>query len=271
MLMLFSILPRIPGVAMARSVVTAALLLLPLGVAPACGGSPPAPAAAQKPEPSAAAVSSASASPAPSPTSVTKANPGGDAADPEKAALERLANEPWGFRRDKWNTLHVPLVDWKNWRRVRIWGHPTRATYRYGDNHKAIDTILYTAITGPSTPEACLAKFNEDAIATAQSYGVRMSEPQLIRMTQLIGDDAKPLLVQLREGSIDTILANDDYVGAVAVYQSWPGTCLVRGFAVVATRHRELAIKIRDRWVREGAPGLVWEKQVKEAPATESR
>src|SRR5262245_56181587 len=68
----------------------------------------------------------------PTPRSVTRANPGGDAADPERAALERLMREPWGYRKDRWSTLRIPLADWKHWRRVKIFGHPTRATFRYG-------------------------------------------------------------------------------------------------------------------------------------------
>lgn len=247
-------------------------------------GSSPAPAQSPweaEPEPSAAPSASApaplaSASPSatfvpPTPASVSAKNPGGDAADPERAALERLAAEPWGYRKDRWDTLHVHLVDWKNWKRVRLFGHPTRVTHRYGDKHYAIDTILYTASDGPSDPASCLAKFSSYAQTTAQTYGVQMSQPVLIKMNQVLGDQSIPMLVELREGHIDWLMMEDDYVGAIAVYSSWPGTCLVRGFAVQATRHRELAAKIRDRWVREGAPQLRWAPQVKEAPPTEAR
>ncbi|HLM75714.1 MAG TPA: hypothetical protein VK459_23530, partial [Polyangiaceae bacterium] len=86
---------------------------------------------------------------------------------------------------------------------------------------------------------------------------------------QLVEDQQKPMLVELREGSIDSLLAVNDYVGALAVYPSFPGTCLVRGFAVVATNHRDLALKVRERWVRDAAPGLQWEKKTKETPPTE--
>jgi hypothetical protein len=249
---------------MARSLLAGLALSISLAAA-GCGSAP---------GPAASAASTDAPKPertAPTHTSVSPKNPGGDADDPEKAALERLANEAWGFRRDHWKTLRVPLIDWKNWRRVRIWGHPTRATYRYGDDHRAIDTTLYTASEGPNDPETCLAKFMEYASTTSQAYGVHLGESQLVRMTQTVGDETRPLLVKLIDGSIESIIANDDYVAAIAVYQSFPGTCLVRGFAVVATNHRALATKIRDRWVAEGAPGLVWEKGLKEAPKLESR
>lgn len=255
---------RIPSFIVARLSVRALFAALPLAFASGCGGSPaPAP-------PTTHGAPGAPAKP-PSDKSVTPANPGSDSADPEKAALEKLLNEPWGFRKDRWNTLRVPLADWKNWKRVRIWGHPTRATYKYGNDHRAIDTTLYTSSDGPSDLASCLAKFTEYASTTAQAYGVRMSEPQLIKMSQQVEEETKPMLVELREGTIDSLLAVDDYVGALAVYPSFPGTCLVRGFAVVATNHRDLALKVRERWMREAAPGMRWDKKVKEPPATESR
>jgi hypothetical protein len=255
---------RIPRFTVARPSLMTLFAALPLAITSGCGGSS-APASVQ------AAPSAPSASPAPSPTAAAKAAPASQEADPERAVLEKLLNEPWGFRKDRWNTLRVPLADWQTWRRVRIWGHPTRATYKYGQGHEAIDTVLYTPSEGPSDLAGCMAKFNEYASTTAQAYGVRMSEPQLIKMNQQIDDETKPMLVELREGSIDSLLAVNDYVGALAVYSSYPGTCLVRGFAVVATNHRELAIKVRDRWVREAAPGLRWENKTKEAPATDAR
>ena len=79
------------------------------------------------------------------------------------------------------------------------------------------------------------------------------------------------MIVELLDGRLDSILGRDDYVGAVAAYQSFPGTCLVEGFAVVATNHRELAVKVRDRWVAEGAAKLGWNSFVKEAPETLTR
>src|SRR4051812_4145934 len=122
----------------------------------------------------------------PTPVTVTKSNPGGDAADPELAALERLAAEPWGSRRDHWNTLKVPLLDWKNWRRVTFWGHPLRAAYRYGDEHYAITTVWYSAVEGPNDPDACLARFLEYAVPIARSFHVKLGEPLLTRGKQRI-------------------------------------------------------------------------------------
>jgi hypothetical protein len=207
----------------------------------------------------------------PTPTSITGENPGGDAADPEQAALERLATEPWGTRRDRYETLSVPLADSKKWRRVRIWSHPTRATYRYGDEHYAVATILYGTTSGPSDPDSCLDEFWTKNAPLADAYGVRLGEPELLRTTQEIDGEMRPLLLKVLEGSVESVFASDEYAGAVAVYESWPGTCLVHALAVRAGSHPDLARKVRDRWVNEGAPKLRWLPNITEAPAPESR
>src|SRR5262245_716727 len=202
----------------------------------------------------------------PSPSSITSAHPGGDAADPERAALDRLVNEPLAPRTDFWKTLHVSLPDGKKWRRVRLWGQPTRATYRYGQDHYAVASIWYQPIEGDNSPDACLAKFLDKTVPLAKSFDVKLGPPRVSRATQLVDDEPRPMLVEGRAVSVSSAFASDDYVRAVVAYQSWPGTCLVQGFAVVATRHRELAARVRDRWVSEAAPGLLWNSRLKEAP-----
>ena len=203
----------------------------------------------------------------PTPASVTMKNPGGDAADPVKAALQRLIDEPVAVKRkDRWGTLRVPLADWKNWRRIRIWGHPTRATFQYGEERIALITIRYSKIEGPNDPERCLADFVRFASPIAQSYGVRLGDFELVHASQTLKGQQSPILVRLQEGGVDSIIASDDYIGFMAAYQSWPGTCLVQSFAALATDHPELATKVRDRWVKEAVGKLVWEKKVKEAP-----
>src|SRR5262249_39165226 len=74
----------------------------------------------------------------PTPATVTVENPGGDASDPEWASLDRLLHEPWGVRRDRHGSLIVPLSDARHWQRVRLWGYPTRAAFRFGDEHYAV-------------------------------------------------------------------------------------------------------------------------------------
>lgn len=207
----------------------------------------------------------------PTPKSVTRQNPGGDAADPEFAALSRLVKAPWGVRKDRYGTLRVPLVDWKLWQRIKLWGQPTRAAYRFGDEHYAVVVIFYTSIDGDNAPETCLNKFVAEKTPIAEGYGARIGETRLLRTEQRIDGEERPLVIKVMDGGVDSVVDSNEYAGALAAYQSWPGTCLIQGFGVVATRHRDLAVKIRDRWLAEGAPKLTWEPKLTEAPPTEAR
>jgi hypothetical protein len=207
----------------------------------------------------------------PTPVSITKSNPGGDASDPVKAALERLATEPWFSRRDRWNTIKVPLMDWKNWQRVTFMGHPLRAGYRYGDDHHAVVIVWYEAIEGKNDPETCLARFLDYALPIARAFNVQMDPPILSRAKQRVGRETLPVAVESVDAHVKSLIADEDYAAGIASYQSWPGTCLVQGFAVVAGENPELARTIRDRWLKEGVARLAWERRVKAAPPIESR
>jgi hypothetical protein len=206
----------------------------------------------------------------PSPASITQENPGGDAADPEKAALERLLLQPWGQRRDRWATLRVPLSDVDNWERVRLWGQPTRVAFRFGDDHYGLLAVWYQPAKSGDDPEACLQQFVGDATAIAEGFGMRIAPTQVVHASQVVRGRPRPVIIKLVEGSVESIFQTDDYVGAIASYRSWPGTCLLQGFAVTA-KHRDLALAVRERWVREGAAKLSWTEWQRRAPRFESR
>lgn len=207
----------------------------------------------------------------PTPQSITVANPGGDAPDPELAALERLEHEPWGVKRDCYATLIVPLVDTRHWRRVKLWGYPTRTAFRFGDDHYGVTAVWYQPSAGPSDPASCLARFAGAAQAQAEGLGVQLLESRVVRGMQHTEGYDRPMVVEVFEGSVDAVFETKGYMGAVAAYQSFPGTCLLQGFVVVAGKHRNLARRIRDRWVAEGAPRLSWHPRVVEPPTFEAR
>lgn len=207
----------------------------------------------------------------PTPASITKANPGGDAADPIQSALERLVQQPWGVRRDHWNTLSVPLMDWKNWQRVTFTGHPLRAGYRYGDDHHAVVVVWYQPVEGPNDADSCLARFLDYALPIARAFNVQMQMPKLSWEKQRVRGEARSIAIESVDAHVTGLLADEDYAAALAAYPSFPGTCLVQGFAVVAGDHPELARSIRDRWIKEGAARLAWERRVNEAPKIEAR
>ncbi len=87
------------------------LCFVPAMLAMGCGGGAQAPQQAVAAEPA-----------PPAPASVTVKEPGGDAADPHAAALERLVSAPWGTRDDRDGQVNVPLPDSENWKRLRYFG-----------------------------------------------------------------------------------------------------------------------------------------------------
>ncbi len=207
----------------------------------------------------------------PTAKSITRENPGGDAEDPERAALERLTTQPWGSRPDTYATLRMPLPDQKTWSNVTIWGHPTRLALEYGDDRYAVASLWYQPSDGPSDPETCLDRFLAHAATVAKQTAVKIGPHERVRTPRTVRGEAQTLVVELVEGTGETLLLHDEYVAAVTSYPSWPGTCLIHGFAVVSTRHRALAEQVRDRWVREGAPLLDWRTAIKSAPPTTAR
>jgi hypothetical protein len=207
----------------------------------------------------------------PSPVTVTVENPGGDASDPEWAALDRLAKEPWGTRRDRSDTLLIPLVDARHWQRVRLWGYPTRTAFRFGDDHYGVLALWYQPTAGPSDPESCLQQFIDEARPAAEAWGTRILATRRVHTLQRTGASFQPMVVQVVDAGVDGLFSTKEYKGALASYPSWPGTCLIQGFAVVAGNHADLATHVRDRWVTEGATHLSWHARLVEAPTFDDR
>ncbi len=213
----------------------------------------------------------------PNPTTVTKENPAGDAREPEDAALTRLLSLPIGTRFDRFQTLGAAYADVSNWRRVRIWGHPTRVTYRYGDEHFAIDLVDYRQAAGDDTADGCLRAFVDRARDEAERYHVDIGPiergvGQHRRGVERPGGEPMSPMPYLRvSGSFTTLFARDRYLAAIAGYRSWPGTCLVHAFAVRVGTDEELARKVIDRWVEDLAPRLEWADRLQNAPSFEDR
>ncbi len=205
-------------------------------------------------------------------TPAASAKPASEADATEVSELTALTGGGFGRRTDKWDTLSIRFADWPNWKRVRIFGQPTRATFRYGDDAAGLLAVFYTPSEGPDDPRSCLDKFLRFADDTATTYDIDYKKSPVYEREQSLPDRSKrPMLVVLAEGHVNAAFAMDDYAGAVAVYQSFPGTCLVQAFATKATRHPELARKARDHWVTEAAPYLTWGAKVTEAPPLDAR
>jgi len=284
------------------------------------------------------------------PASVTLANPVGDAREPEDAALTRLLEAQASERTDRWQTVGMALADAANWRRIRVFGHPTRVAYRYGDDHLALDALEYRQADGADSPEACLQSFEDRALAVATTFGITFepivpshgqhprgveaidwsamsrrrlalagassSAPTLAPDAPSGGPPGAPTSVAAsgaapsdgatrtsgeppprapnvmpralfgRSGGslgfapmpsvrsaadVVTFFRRQRYVGAVAAFQSWPGTCLVRAFAARVGTDEALGQRVVDHWLAELAPRTRWSTRLRRAPRFEDR
>jgi hypothetical protein len=181
---------------------------------------------------------------------VSRTEPGGDANDPHAAALTRLQGEPWGWRNDKQDALHVPMPDWQNWRRIRYYGVPSFVGFRYGDDHHAVLALWVRPIDegAPETPEACLDSFEKWASPTARDFSVALSDAVVTKVPWTHGE----VVIKSVEAQINTLFSRKKYSAAYGAYRMWPGTCTIFGVAVPVREAEDLARAVRDRYVREG-------------------
>lgn len=186
----------------------------------------------------------------PTPKTITREEPGGDAHDPLRAALDRLQTEPWGWRADKRDVFHFPLSDWKNWRRVRFWGVPAFVGFRYGDKHRAVAALWARKLKDgdAATADTCMKRFEDWGHGVADQYSTKISEVQEQRVTWREADD---VLVKTLEAQVKTLLSRRRYLGVVGATIGWPGVCVAYGYAFDADEVESEARAARDRYARE--------------------
>ena len=186
----------------------------------------------------------------PTPRSVSVSEPGGDAADPHRAALKRLLAAPWGRRNDKDGQLEAPTPDWKNWKRVRYWGVHHFTGFRYGDEHHVIAIVFVKPVPEGVTPDAdaCMERFVSWARSRIRNFDVKLGS-----IERKDGHwRGKQMDVESVDGNVDFGFSHHHFSAAWATYPAYPDACLTYAIAVPWRGQKELAQKLRDRWVDEG-------------------
>ncbi|MEZ4373315.1 MAG: hypothetical protein R3B07_21005 [Polyangiaceae bacterium] len=187
----------------------------------------------------------------PKPASVSVAEPGGDAHNPHRAALERLLEAPWGSRNDKDDQIHAPTPDWENWKRVRFFGVKHFTGFRYGDDHHVMALLFVQPVpAGESTDSrSCMKRFEAWGWPKVEAFEVGLS-PLRTKRREYRG---KPMLVKSVDGYVDLGLERKFFSGAWAAYPDvYPDACLIYAVAIPWRDEEALAKKLRDRWVLEG-------------------
>ena len=202
--------------------------------------------------------------------SVNREEPGGDANDPHRAALHRLLEEPWGWRNDKQDVLHVPLPDWSNWRRIRYYGMPSFVGFRYGDDHHAVIAIWVREVDEGTSLAQCLDDHEKWGKPMANAFGLRVERGAAIQSPWSPIPGPKPegpleVLTRTLEAELDTLFVSGNYFAAYAAYAMWPKTCTIFAVAVADRGSKDLARQVRDRYVADGFWRL--ERHTETAPA----
>lgn len=125
----------------------------------------------------------------PTPGTVTRNNPAGDAESPVDAALTRLIEEPIGEKADRFRTYRPLFPDANNWKRVRFWGYPSRAGFRYGKDNYAVSVLIYEEADNDD-PNACLTAFAKRALNTARLFDVKLGDIERLERPHLRGIEA---------------------------------------------------------------------------------
>src|SRR6478736_193171 len=213
------------------------LCLVPMAFGAACAGR------AQAPKPAPAAST-------PTPATVTVKEPGGDSSDPHAAALERLSTAPWGTRDDRDGQVNVPLPDSDTWKRVRYFGVEHFVGFRYGDDHHAM-VIAFTRPLPAGTQmksDTCMRNFEAWGLPQTHPFDVKFGPFE----TSLGKWQGKILESRAVDGRVNLGFTTSEFSGAWAAYPAYADGCLVVAVAVPWREHKDLAQKLRDRWVSEG-------------------
>jgi hypothetical protein len=64
------------------------------------------------------------------------------------------------------------------------------------------------------------------------------------------------IMVKSMDGYVDLGFDRKRFSAAYAAYDAYPNACLVFGVAIPWRDQKELAQKVRDRWIKEGVPRI---------------
>jgi hypothetical protein len=190
----------------------------------------------------------------PTPSSITHEHPGGDAQDPHQAALQRQLDERWGWGEDKDGQLRIPLVDGKNWERVRYWVLDHFVGFKYGDDYHVLNAVFLDDVPDgtPFDSKTCMMRAEKWTYPQLKNFDVKFSDTRFTQSTWR----GHRIMVKSMDGYVDLGFERKRFSAAYAAYPAYPNVCLVFGVAVPWREQKELAQKVRDRWIKEGVPRI---------------
>jgi hypothetical protein len=166
-----------------------------------------------------------------------------------RSALERQLVAGWGWGADTGHQVRVPLPDWQNWQRVRLFGIEHLAAFRYTKQHHTL-TAVFTVETSAKQPSSlsCMDAFERRGKPVLAQHGVRIT-PIAESASRW---DQKPVLVHETEGRVTFLFSRYEFSAAWTAYPAYDHGCLVYATVVLWDGQPELARQLLDRFVAEG-------------------
>lgn len=175
-------------------------------------------------------------------------------ADEHAAALEQLTLAELGTRFDKQKSIGVALPDSKSWRRVRFLGMKSLVGFRYGVDHHAVIGAFVLNVPN-RTIDSCHKAFKEWAEPALSAFEVRYELEAPVgftwRNTLRPTEPVEVMSAVTLRASVSSVLINESYHAAYAIYPAWPDKCLVVGIGVPDQGEGARAKKARDRFAQE--------------------
>lgn len=166
-----------------------------------------------------------------------------------RSALERQLAAHWGWGADKDRQVRVPLPDWQNWQRVRLFGVEHVTAFRYTKQHHTL-TAVFSVETRAERPSSlsCMDEFERRGFPELRKHGVHI-EPIDERTSRW---DERPVLVHRTDGRVTFLFTRYEFSAAWTAYPAYDHGCLVYATVVLWDGEPELARRVLDRFVAEG-------------------
>jgi hypothetical protein len=137
---------------------------------------------------------------------------------------------------------------------VRYWVFDHFVGFKYGKDYHVLNAVVIQDVPdgAPVDPQTCMQRLEKWSFPQFKNFEVKIEETEYTESRWRDHD----IQVKVLDGYVDFGLERRRFSAAYAAYDAYPDACLGFGVAVPWRDQKELAQKVRDRWVREGVPLL---------------
>ncbi|HTM46054.1 MAG TPA: hypothetical protein VL137_13930 [Polyangiaceae bacterium] len=199
------------------------------------------------------ATAQAATEPSTSPAHVDPNKPKGPSSQ-HALALQRQLKGKWQSQTDKDGLLAVPMVDAKDWERVRFWAIDHFVGFKYGDDLNALNVVMVFNLSAgeQSNPRTCMR--------VAEKWGRQRMNDFQIQLGPVSEETARwrkqNILVHRADAQVSIGFGPSKFSVAWAAYPAYEHACLLFAETVPWDGEPALAKAVLDRWSSEGVGRL---------------